>query len=866
MPSRPRSKFRRHSCVLGAALCSLAGSAFAADVETPRAAPSDIVAPPSTPTPDETPTPPPAGGNPTLGGAGPVAPAPAPTDLNAQGTTPPPGDTGTPNGDSTTSPASPEIPLPETETPLPGGGTSGFVGDEDADPATSVILENADSFEQTTAGKWTGKGNVRVKYKKYTLNSDQVDVDLDAGEAVFTKNAILHAPNGETVTTGPEGSLRINLRKDTYTVIGATTSIAPQRLQVGVIMPILVYGGEINGRPGLIDARGSRFTTCDFLEPHYYFLAKQLYVIPGKRLVGKNVTLYRKNKKLFTIPWFVVPLDRRLSRQTLFPQLGQTPDEGYFAKFAIGYALSTTLPGILKIDAMQKKGLGLGFDQNYGDSDNLKRGTGLVSVYHLADQSTGQENYSGSLNHQQQIGTVLANLASQFQQNSYFAGGDQNRSLSSQLSLTRSVGNLNTAIRTSIDSSNYGLGGSLNSTAAFDQTFKPTATEQLHTLFTLTSFTNTYEGIDPTKRSELDTNIEYAQQNKAFDFQVLTSKFTQLQNTQVGSTFFGGLERLPEFRLATDATRMSMLKRFLPSTTRLDFSLGTFNEPTSETKTQRVSFGMDTGSTTAKINDRNTIDYGGAYVQRFYGDNTAEYLLTGRAEYKLKLGKTSSTGLSYNYLRPYGFTPFQFDFSGNNNTANFNFSLQDSKKFQLRIATGYDFNAAKETAFGPPTPWQSLSLQMIIQPDGHFQLRTSASYDQNHHRLLDLTNYFRIRGSQGFALDVNTRYSPDQHRFSAINAQLDLPFFRDPNEDAGWRLRAIGGYNGFSSTFDYQGLALTRSWHDWEGTLIYQNTTTGIRPGQTITFNFRLKAFPAVEPFATGQLGQALDTGLGQVY
>ena len=625
MPSGTRSVLRRTSCILGAALCSLS-VAHAAEIDTtPRAAPSDLIAP-------ATITPPPAPNE-----TAPAPPSLAPPDANTKDT---------PTGTAT--------PGPPAETPLPGADASGFVGDEDADPATSVVLENADSFEQTTAGKWTGKGNVRVKYKQYTLNSDQVDVDLDAGEALFTKNAVLHAPNGETVSSGPDGSLRINLRKNTYTVIGATTSIAPQTTQVGLILPILVYGGEINGRPGLIDARGSGFTTCDFLEPHYYFLVKQLYVIPGKRLVGKNVTLYRKKRKIITLPWFVVPLDRRLSRQTLFPVVGQTPDEGYFAKFAIGYALSTTLPGILKIDAMQKKGLGLGFDQNYGETSNLKRGTGLVSLYHLADKSTGQENYSGSLTHQQQFGTVVANIMSQFQQNSYFAGGGQNRALSSQFNLTRNVGNLSTALRTSLDSSDYGVGKSLNTSTAFDQTFRPTETEQLHTLFTLSNFSDSYTGSAASKRSQLDTNVEYSEQHKQFDFQMLTSKFTQLQNSQVGSTFFGGLERLPEFRLATDATRLPMLKQFLPSTTRLDFSLGSFNEPTSSTQTQRVSFGVDTGASTAKINARNTIDYGGSYIQRFYGDNTAEYLLTGRADYKLKIGSNSYTGLSYNYLRPYG--------------------------------------------------------------------------------------------------------------------------------------------------------------------------------------------------------------------
>jgi hypothetical protein len=37
----------------------------------------------------------------------------------------------------------------------------------------------------------------------------------------------------------------------------------------------------------------------------------------------------------------------------------------------------------------------------------------------------------------------------------------------------------------------------------------------------------------------------------------------------------------------------------------------------------------------------------------------------------------------------------------------------------------------------------------------------------------------------------------------------------------------------------------------------------GLRPGSTFTLNFRLKAFPAAEPFAVGQL---LNSGIGEAF
>ncbi len=162
----------------------------------------------------------------------------------------------------------PSTTLPPTnvETPLPGSGDgSAFAGDPDADPYKSVILDNADTFEQTTPGKWTGRGHVRVRYQGYLLTGDQVDVDTNLGIAVFSGNVHLVAPNGQTADAGPDGTLRVNLRRSTYTLTGARSVIQPEQTQLGLILPVYVYGGVVRGRPGLIDARGGEFTTCDFL-------------------------------------------------------------------------------------------------------------------------------------------------------------------------------------------------------------------------------------------------------------------------------------------------------------------------------------------------------------------------------------------------------------------------------------------------------------------------------------------------------------------------------------------------------------------------------------------------------------------------
>ena len=736
--------------------------------------------------------------------------------------------------------------------------------DPTVDANRSVILDNADTFEQTEPGKFTATGHVRVRYQGYKLSGDRVDVDTDRGIARFTGNVHLLAPNGQTADAGEGSVLQINLRRGTYQIAGARSVITPEQSQVGLILPIFVYGGVIRGRPGFVDARGGQFTTCDFLSPHYSFGAHELYIIPGKRLVGRYVSLYRKGHRVFSIPYLVVPLTDRLARQTLFPQVGETPDEGYFIKFAFGYALTDALPGILRVEEFQKKGTGIGFDQDYGASDNPRRGFGLFTIYSLYDQSRQVEDLNGSLTHTQRFGTVTANLSSQFQQNSYFAGLEKSQSQNTTLNLTRSVGNLSDSLQTTLTQSSYGAGLSQNLTSSFDQTFSPTAAQQIRTRFDYSQVNSPgFFGVGGQDTEQLDSNLDYTTHGKVFDYELLATKYNSLHNSS-GSQFFGGLERLPEFRIATDAQRFSLLRRFLPKTTHVDLSLGAFNEPASMTNSQRARFDLDLGNTTQRINTRSDFQYGGSFQQGFYGDNTAQYVLNGRTGYLLRIGAKSSLSATYTYLRPYGYTPFQFDYAGNSNLAGVNLALQDSRQVQLTVGTGYDFNREHSEYGYRATPFQSVAAQILYTPVQFLRFRTTASYDLNNSRLQDLTNALTIRGGDALAFDFSGRYDPTLKRYTTLNGDVNLPFLRDRSEDAGYRVRAIGGYNGITSRFDYKGLELTRSWHDYEFNLIYQDTPEGLRPGSSFTLSFRLKAFPAYEPFATGQYGQALDTGIGQ--
>ncbi|MBV9851740.1 MAG: LPS-assembly protein LptD, partial [Armatimonadetes bacterium] len=386
-------------------------------------------------------------------------------------------------------PTPPPAPAPPPLAPtLPQtGGDQAYLGEPT--PNLDDAVYDADTAVSDENGQLRLLGHVTVKYQGYTLTSDRADIDPDRRSVLFSGNFVVTTPNGQRVEGGRYGTLDLHQRGSIYRVTGARTTIPPQDLPLGIIQPLYIYGGTITGRPGFVDARGSLFTTCDFPEPHYSFGAKQVYLVPGRHLVAKYVSYYRHGHRLFTIPYLYVPLDRRLERSEIIPQVGYDPTDGYFAKLALGYALASSLPGLLILNEYQKRGLETGFDQAYGDLGRLRQGAGTVEFTHLNDKSTGNQSLTYGLNHQQRIGTVLVALAAQGQDNSSYVSQTKTQAQNVQLNLTQHLGDFNTTIQNNLTRNDYGNGLSQTLTSTLDNIYQA-GRSRLETRFNYSGITS----------------------------------------------------------------------------------------------------------------------------------------------------------------------------------------------------------------------------------------------------------------------------------------------------------------------------------------------------------------------------------------
>ena len=134
------------------------------------------------------------------------------------------------------------------------------------------------------------------------------------------------------------------------------------------------------------------------------------------------------------------------------------------------------------------------------------------------------------------------------------------------------------------------------------------------------------------------------------------------------------------------------------------------------------------------------------------------------------------------------------------------------------------------------------------------------SFDPNTGKFVSATTDFRFRGHNDFGLDLVGRYDPTRKKFGSINSYLNLPIGKL------FRVIVILQYNGFLNRFESRNLEIIHDLHCMEAVFTYIDNPFGFRNDRQFYFQLRIKALPQASKFGTGQFGQALDTGVGEIF
>lgn len=735
-----------------------------------------------------------------------------------------------------------------------------------------IEIESADEVSVTPDGKRDARGDVRFQFETYKVRCDHAVFDDDSRKAVLEGKVVL--VSAEQTVYAERVTIDVDTRE--FAAQDARTIVPPALIGQNLLQPLEISGGSFTRFGDVYRAKDGFLTTCDLPDKHYKIGFKEAIVYPKKQIVLKGAVLYIEDRAVARIGHLAIPITDEI-RYSWLPNVGRTNEEGYFVKAVFGYALSKTLPGLLRVDYMTKKGLGLGFDQAYRIGQNA---AGTATFYTLKDKGRKVNNSSGRLNHQQRLGNLDLRIASDFQNNSYQSVSTDSTSKNTTISLNQSAGAAQTGLSVNLNGSSSGTTNSAGTNFTLSRTQPLGKQGNLSVRLTGNNNFSTYgTGTTATDSGRTDRLAEVRASGQAGIFryelqankQLLNKQTTTSNGTTSVAVGFSGTERLPELTLSTEPQKLGKLGKALPF--RVTMGYGRFVEPgaivsgstPAKLDIERFLFSADVPQGSKSLTDRLTASWGGNYRQLVYPSNQAAlYTLTTSEQLSVKVGQRSTANLSYGYLRPYGGLPigFRLDQTGSNNNLSFNLS-QETLRTKLNLVTGYDIQRAQGEAITgtKKNPWQNLAVQLGFRPKPTFQTRFTAAYNINSGRAIDLTNQSRWKFNEGFGMDLGLRYDPATGKLASATETLTSWIFSRST-----RVGVGSSYNGFTKKFDYSNATFSQRYHDFELTLSYINQPFGTRSEKGLNLGIRLLAFPAQQSSTAGRYGTLQDSGLGSVF
>lgn len=780
-----------------------------------------------------------------------------------------------------TSQASPPRPAPDSRNPRKLAGPSqvpnqrGFLpprqkGDQsdvagqlqDAIKRDPWVYPVADQLRIEADGSVVATGNVLIKTTNQTIRAQRFMYNPKTKIASLTGD-IHYLEDGIRVDAD---AMAVNVDTYDFDALGAKVVVEASRTG-GTSLQAMRFSAARARRTGkVIDAEEGVFTTCDLVVPHGDIGFSSAMLIADERLVLRDAKVRRYERSVATIRHLSVPLKEKRPGGWL-PAFGRTNEEGYFIKAAIGYAVAAQLPGLLRVDLMERKGIGLGFDQVYRYM-GASPGAGRLVVYDLQDNNRGVHNRNIRFEHEQRVGELDFRLNSDQSSNSYQSAISGSQTRSNGITVIRqSPGRpFNLSYVDGLSGSSFAKSGTRTLTTSqgfrlgndFSGSVKYSSIANRTTSGTLASPTlakSQRELAELTARGVIGPFDAQLQANRN-----LANKTSGQSGT---SAFFGGTERLPEIRLQLKRPP-SLVSGLLQSAT---LGYGRFLESSLRGGVpQAVGTNRFLADLSAKQLERSLgaaqLRSSSRFLQTIYdGGIAAQYVLDHSTT--VASGGEDGTGwnLTYRYNRPYGGVPigFRLDRTGSSNIVSASRTYA-TDRLSASFGTAFDIERSREPLFpgSPRRPWTNLQAQISGVLSPRFAARTQVAWDPNTKAPVSMQYGIQAELANQFFTDVALSYEPRLQQWTQLAGRFGGWLFgRDT------RILSQLSYSGFSKKFDYRSLAVEHSFHDYVLTLAYIDQPFGFRSEKGINIGLRLRAFPVGDIPQNGRLGTARNAGFG---
>lgn len=670
-------------------------------------------------------------------------------------------------------------------------------------------------------------------YRGYEIFADTIEGNTSTN--IFKATGNVKVFGEKAYVKGDE--VTVNMRNETFLARDSYVEARPSLLGGNIQRNLYIKGGITYGSQYEIFGENCTVTSCELESPHYHLQSAKVTVRPGKRAIFRKVGINLFNRTILKLPYLSIPLDERTYRY--MPEIGQTFDEGYYAKFKYGIPLrgdETFLD--TRVDYYTKKGPGLGLDFNYA-TPTMR---GVANAYSiLGDDKT----FTFSNRHRQELSFGLLTVDNNYQQRNYLSA-PESTILNTRIGLMVPQGRL-TSTRFDFLRSDNTSGVSRATTESLKVSDNRRWSPQFRTLFDVGySHSENRSGSFFNEREQMDVKLR-----ANYDMQKAMAQFDYQRAIPVGETsnFFSGADRTPVLSLSTDSRRLlGGRDGGWPFTSEI--SIGEFANSLDRTRLTRANFDFNFNRPDRSAN-RFRFDINGRFRQGVYSDDTAQYNLGLGLQASYSLGYDTSFNVRYSYLRPYGFSPLQIDRLGRANLITADLSFRPYRTVLIGVQTGYDILQLEDQNSFNSSPWQSVGARLEYRPVDYISLRALSTYD-TFQRAWSNTNLDIAYRAGATFVGFGAKYDGIRKTWSSASG------FVDGFKWGRLRTSILFNYNGYLQRFESRHAQFTYDLHCAEAILTILDNPIGFRAGTSINFSIRLKAFPFNTGFGTGTSGQPI--------
>lgn len=755
---------------------------------------------------------------------------------------------------------------------VPGDAGKTVASGEEAPSRDFGITSNTPVLMDDDRGIMLAQGRTTLRYGAFTATGKRAVINTKSSPQTATLSddlTVVARVNGREQTFRGE-SLSFNLDTGRWELSDIRATFPKELFPPGqVLAPLFLRDGRVFGTDEDTGGSDFKFSSCD--KDHYDLQSREINFYRDEggrpdRIALKHNALYVFGRKVLPLPNLVIPLQGRTSRRTfLQPQFGRNPIDGFFAKTVYDLSANSKRSDSLLIDALQKRGLGLGLQRE------LAGGAGLFYLYAVSGGQSGRQ-VDARLDRSFNIGRSVNPSSINFQSttnNSLTGEGYSNSSGALNLDYSpESGGGGSLQLSTNNSKSPFSTFSQRQGSLAFMRQLGADWDVSLNTQYNGTQSRSgglEAEGESTVDNQELlDNTLGLNRRGSRFDAALLIEKHNDLTGKTGSNGFSLPLERLPQLELNTDLQRLGLgaLGQLLPSD--ISLSLGTYNESSTSQRLTRTRFAYDVRNRELQLIEgkrlRSRLNLSGGFRQSAYSNNTARYETETVVGFETQVGRQKEDAdgslfsllrfdATYQKLKPTGYTPFQFDALSRNESATATAILQPSRRARLEIG------GTRDIANNSNSPLRG-TLRLL--PSRFIGIDVSTAYSRDLRQFDDVLTTIEIQRPDdrflGGAITLGVRYSPARSTFSTINLGANMRL------NSKTRLQALTGYDGFSKQFVIQQYRVQRDLHCFNLFLGYDGQRKQIR------FDLALKAFPFFDS-RLGQniLGEGFDPALGAV-